>query len=208
MARLTLATTKAFYCTAPCRKVFQSYGALSSHRTQSLNCQRRWELHLDTRSKIVAAEAIENTSDTVTPPENTPNMVHSLEEVDWEPPFYIPADFSMEVSMDCSAGSAPVEMQPLQEAPGIDNSDAKSNGPVAVEEIYENAGRRYGQQEPLFKALHKKQLEKGQGNIYYPFSCYEDFELAVWLHESGLSQTQIDKYLKLAYVRNRLSKIP
>jgi len=124
----------------------------------------------------------------------------------WEPPFYIPADFSMdvslEVSMNRSVGSAPVEMEPLQEAPGVDDTAAESNEPVAVEEIYKNAGQGYGQQETSFQALHKQQLEKGQGNIYYPFSCYQDFELAVWLHESGLSQTQIDKYLKLTYVRN------
>jgi len=124
----------------------------------------------------------------------------------WELPFYIPADFSMdvslEVSMDCSVGSAPVEMESLQEALGVDGSAAKSNKPVTVEEIYKNAGQGYGQQETLFRALHKQQLERGQGNIYYPFSCYQDFKLAVWLHESGLSQMQIDKYLKLAYVRD------
>ena len=102
--------------------------------------------------------------------------------------------------MDCS--STPVEMESLQEASGVDGSAAESNKPVAVEEIYKNTGQGYGQQETLFQVLHKQQLEKGQGNIYYPFSCYQDFELAVWLHESGLSQMQIDKYLKLAYVRD------
>ena len=124
----------------------------------------------------------------------------------WEPSFYIPADFSMdaslEVSMGRSVGSDPVEMEPPQEAQGVGDSAAERNEPVAVEEIYENAGRGYGQQETLFQALHKQQLEKGQGNIYYPFSCYQDFELAVWLHESGLSQAHINKYLKLTYVRN------
>ena len=206
MARLTPATTKRFHCTAPCRKRFQSYGALSSHRTQSLNCQRRWERHLETKSKTVAPDAIDNTPDTAVPPENPPNVAHIEEDMGWEPPFYIPADFSMdvslEVSMDRLVGSASVETESLQEAPGVDGSAAKSNGPVAVEEIYKNAGQGYGQQETLFQALRKQQLERGQGNIYYPFSCYQDFELAVWLHESGLSQTQIDKYLKLAYVRD------
>ena len=124
----------------------------------------------------------------------------------WEPSFYIPADFSMdvslEVSMDRLVGSAPVDTESLQEAPGVDGSAAKSNEPIAVEEIYKNTGQGYGQQEMLFQVLHKQQLERGQGNIYYPFSCYQDFELAVWLHESGLSQMQIDKYLKLAYVRD------
>jgi hypothetical protein len=111
-------------------------------------------------------------------------------------------DVLLEVSMDRLVGSAPVETESLQEASGEDGSAAKSNEPVAVEEIYESAGQGYGQQETSFKALHKHQLERGQGNIYYLFSCYQDFELAVWLHESGLSQTQIDKYLKLAYVRD------
>ncbi len=206
MAHLTPATTKRFHCMAPCRKRFQSYGALSSHRTQSLNCQQRWEQHLKTKSKVVAPDMIDNTPDTVVPPEHSRNVAHIEEDMGWELPFYIPADFSMdvslEVSMDRSVGSAPVEMESLQEASGVDGSAAKSNKPVAVEEIYKNTGQGYGQQETLFRALHKQQLERGQGNIYYPFSCYQDFELAVWLHESGLSQTQIDKYLKLAYVRD------
>jgi hypothetical protein len=206
MSHLTLASTKRFHCTAPCRKRFQSYGALSSHRTQSLNCQRRWERHLETRSKTVAPEAIDNTPDTVVPPENPVNVAHIEEDMGWEPSFYIPADFSMDVSLEVSigrsVGSAPVEMEPPQEAPGVDGSAAERNEPVAMEEIYKNAGWGYGQQETSFQALHKQQLEKGQGNIYYPFSCYQDFELAVWLHESGLSQTQINKYLKLSYVRN------
>ena len=149
---------------------------------------------------------IDNTPDTAVPPENSPNVAHIKEDMGWELPFYIPADFSMDVSlevlMDCLVGSAPVEMESLQEAPGVDGSAAKSNRPVTVEEIYKNTGQGYGQQETLFQVLHKQQLERGQGNIYYPFSCYQDFKLAVWLHESGLSQTQIDKYLKLAYVRD------
>jgi hypothetical protein len=206
MAPLTLATTKQFHCTAPCRKRFQSYGALSSHRTQSLNCQRQWERCLETKSKAVAPDVIDNTPDTVVPPENSPNVAYIEEDMGWEPSFYISADFSMdvslEVSMDRLVGSAPVETESLQEALGEDGSAAKSNKPVAVEEIYESAGQGYGQQEMLFQALHKHQLERGQGNVYYVFSCYQDFKLAVWLHESGLSQTQIDKYLKLAYVRD------
>jgi len=132
--------------------------------------------------------------------------------MDWEAPFYIPPDFSIDVSTDHSEGSAPVEMGPLQEAPGVEDSTAKNNGPVALEEIfleeiYKNTGQGYGQQEMLFKVLHKKQLEKGQGNIYYLFSCYQDFELTVWLHKSGLSQTQIDKYLKLEYVRTHFIQV-
>jgi hypothetical protein len=206
MAPLTLATTKQFHCTAPCCKRFQSYGALSSHRTQSLNCQRRWERCLETKSKAVAPDVIDNTPDTVVPPENSPNVAYIEGDMGWEPSFYIPADFSMdvslEVSMDRLVGSAPVETESLQEALGEDGSAAKSNEPIAVEEIYESAGQGYGQQETSFQVLHKHQLERGQGNIYYLFSCYQDFELAVWLHESGLSQTQIDKYLKLAYVRD------
>ena len=59
-------------------------------------------------------------------------------------------DVSLEVSMDCSVGSAPVEMESLQEASGVDGSAAKSNKPVTVEEIYKNTGQGYGQQETSF----------------------------------------------------------
>ncbi len=42
--------------------------------------------------------------------------------------------------------------------------------------------------------------EQRWGNIYYPFASKEDWEVAAWLIESGLSMGEIDKFLKLAFV--------
>jgi hypothetical protein len=43
--------------------------------------------------------------------------------------------------------------------------------------------------------------ERGAGNEYYPFANETDFELGVWLHESGLSTAKINEFLSLEYVR-------
>jgi hypothetical protein len=41
-------------------------------------------------------------------------------------------------------------------------------------------------------------------NLYYPFSCKEDWEIASWLLHSGLSMGKIDTFLSLEMVSNRL----
>lgn len=44
--------------------------------------------------------------------------------------------------------------------------------------------------------------EERKQNMYYPFSCEEDMEVALWLAGQELSINQIDKFLKLQYVRD------
>jgi hypothetical protein len=41
-------------------------------------------------------------------------------------------------------------------------------------------------------------------NIYYPFSCKQDWEIVLWLLHSGLSMGKIDTFLSLEMVSNHL----
>ncbi|KAG0694671.1 hypothetical protein DFH29DRAFT_815060 [Suillus ampliporus] len=40
-------------------------------------------------------------------------------------------------------------------------------------------------------------------NLYYLFSCKQDWEIASWLLRSGLSMGKIDTFLSLKMVRNQ-----
>jgi len=37
-------------------------------------------------------------------------------------------------------------------------------------------------------------------SLYEPFNSREEWELAVWMHESGLSRSKMDAYFKLPHV--------
>ncbi|KAG8939336.1 hypothetical protein FRC03_006360 [Tulasnella sp. 419] len=58
-------------------------------------------------------------------------------------------------------------------------------------------------QEPLpFPSHRKAQIKSGQ-EPWFPFADRQEWELAEWLTTSGVSQTDIDKYLKLKITRER-----
>ncbi|KAI0689127.1 hypothetical protein BC835DRAFT_1227169, partial [Cytidiella melzeri] len=62
-----------------------------------------------------------------------------------------------------------------------------------------NAGATLGRGENLFEKIHKTRKEEGLDNNapWAPFASEEEWGLAQWLMSSGLSQSEIDKYLKL-----------
>jgi hypothetical protein len=68
-------------------------------------------------------------------------------------------------------------------------------------EVYPGAGRV---QEHIstsgFDEIRQEQEQKAQGNVFYPFSGETEWELVAWLHHSGVSLSDIDKFLKLRYV--------
>ncbi|KAG9054398.1 hypothetical protein FS842_005248 [Serendipita sp. 407] len=70
-------------------------------------------------------------------------------------------------------------------------------------ETYSGAGRIFDKTQPHVCAEAKHQIKAGKGNIFYPFANEVDFELGLWLHESGLSISKIDSFLKLQYVQVR-----
>ena len=51
----------------------------------------------------------------------------------------------------------------------------------------------------MFEMIHDQQ-RKGQLGDYGPFVDQADWDLATWLMDSGDSQTDIDKFLKLDVV--------
>jgi hypothetical protein len=63
------------------------------------------------------------------------------------------------------------------------------------------AGIILGKRHSQFQAIQEKLRESAGDNIYYPFASEMDWELAAFLQESGMPMAQIDRFLKLPYVR-------
>ncbi|KAG8836053.1 hypothetical protein FRB91_000169 [Serendipita sp. 411] len=70
-------------------------------------------------------------------------------------------------------------------------------------ETYPGAGHIFNKVIPRFHTQAASQIQTGKGNLFYPFANEIDFELGLWLHESGLSVSKIDSFLKLQYVTSR-----
>ena len=69
-----------------------------------------------------------------------------------------------------------------------------------VTEVFESAGHIVDRVTSRFDYLRSKQLKDGGGNIYYPFSCSLEWDVAKWLHESHMPLTKIDQFMRLNYV--------
>jgi hypothetical protein len=64
---------------------------------------------------------------------------------------------------------------------------------------FAHAGDITGKAEAPF-SQHLSEQHTNEHNIYYPFSGAREWDLAVWLHESNLPLTNIDRFLRLEYV--------
>lgn len=69
-----------------------------------------------------------------------------------------------------------------------------------VFDIYPDAGKIISKEEPAFEKIYRRQMEIGQGNIYYPFAGEKEWGVAKWLHDSGTSMAHINEFFHLKYV--------
>jgi hypothetical protein len=71
-----------------------------------------------------------------------------------------------------------------------------------------NAGCTYGRGKNLYESMKDTRREQGicddTSQRWAPFENQEEWELGQWLMESGLSHSDIDKYLKLNIVSDNL----
>ncbi|KAI0683707.1 hypothetical protein BC835DRAFT_1469393 [Cytidiella melzeri] len=69
-----------------------------------------------------------------------------------------------------------------------------------------DAGASFGQGVNLFKRIHQMREEEGlnENGLWAPFASEEEWGLAQWLMSSGLSQAEIDKYLKLGMTQTQM----
>lgn len=90
-------------------------------------------------------------------------------------------------------------------SPGNASSDCSSPGgtepPDLHHEYFENAGKTYGKGQNLFESItfnHEYSAER-ERNPFYPFSCFEDWEVARWLSHLNIPMYAVDQFFKLKY---------
>jgi hypothetical protein len=92
----------------------------------------------------------------------------------------------------------------LREEILVDESHTQAKLSADIREQFPRpAGTVLGKQRSHFQAIQEELKESAGDNIYYPFAGETDWELAAFLQESGMPMTQIDRFLKLSYVRWR-----
>ena len=69
-------------------------------------------------------------------------------------------------------------------------------------ERHPSPGSTFGRGDTILDDIDKSDqfAKQRQENVYYPFLSKEDWEVAAWLIQSGLSMSEIDKFLKLVFV--------
>lgn len=67
--------------------------------------------------------------------------------------------------------------------------------------ITPDAGEAKGRGKTLFEAIHDERKDAKEEVPWAPFASEEEWGIARWLMTCGLSQSEIDKYLKLEIVR-------
>lgn len=70
---------------------------------------------------------------------------------------------------------------------------------VWIEDFPGDAGRPDGTSETLFERMRSEKTKAGD-SPWAPFEDEEEWQLAHWLVTSGLTQSSIEKYLKLPIV--------
>ncbi|CDO72062.1 hypothetical protein BN946_scf184962.g5 [Trametes cinnabarina] len=73
-----------------------------------------------------------------------------------------------------------------------------------VEDYPGDAGHTFGKGETMFERIHRQKTEAGD-DLWVLFECRDEWELAEWLVLSGLTQSNIEKFLKLEITRMKPS---
>jgi hypothetical protein len=178
--------TKPYPCRW-CSSSFWSSKALSCHIANKKACARRW---------VEFINSLADTSSFIDPNQNDDKMdldAHPLEDLEAQA-----EDESMLNQFDGMGGSFPIPEHDQNDSHESVDSDSEDSNQFEV--WFEGAGNIEGKTAPPFANHKSTQRVKGH-NIHYPFSGTREWELATWLHESGLPLTKIDKFLHLDYVR-------
>ena len=92
---------------------------------------------------------------------------------------------------------------------GSDNGDSCTDSAASLSEprgqhveFHPRPGRAFIRALDIFEEIHvnDEYATLRKENRYYPFSCKQEWGLVVWISQSGLPATEVDKFLRLPYV--------
>jgi hypothetical protein len=87
----------------------------------------------------------------------------------------------------------------IDDEPSPNNSPSATSAPFC--DVFPGASATFGQGDTFFNRFDQDQhASKRQENPYYPFASAAEWELAVFLHRSGLSTRDIDSFFSLQIV--------
>jgi hypothetical protein len=69
-----------------------------------------------------------------------------------------------------------------------------------TEDLYPGAAAIDSRIRPTFELLAEAAISAGSGNIYHPFASFDEWSLAHWFHETGVSVARMDAFLRLPFV--------
>jgi hypothetical protein len=207
---------QSFNCVS-CSKRFSTSKALSCHIANKQQCRRNWHKFLAnltprTPSPLAYQHgpsdeinlSVDEDGNDVDGAFDEPDSDDSLADVSEEEMIPVPPevidmevqlmDWTLEHRLDSVNQSTPV----ASVLPGA-GATTESAAPSTYEYIYPGAGSITGRERPPFEKSDSQQ-ERHKNNPYFPFSGFEDWELAAWLHGSGLPMSQIDKFLHMDHV--------
>ncbi|KAG2046224.1 hypothetical protein BDR06DRAFT_985663 [Suillus hirtellus] len=86
---------------------------------------------------------------------------------------------------------------------GWDEIPVEEEMPAEVTDYFPGAAKTYGMGYTFLSLFNTNENSVyRKTNLYYPFSCKQDWEIASWLLRSGLSMGKIDSFLSLKMIRD------
>lgn len=179
-------------CLPPCNRSFETARALRSHYNNRPECAERWLEHFNFASSRQLAATTQRISNF--------NLSHSFHTTspqptihDSQPSFDGPISFSIRKQLDQNpVGTSRTITSDMSNDYNIDKE---------VVDVFPRAGEITKTVKSPFLSLWEQLKQNGQVNLYHPFKNVKEWELAVWLEQSGLSISGVDSFLKLESVR-------
>jgi len=182
----SLAQTQAqpYQCPQPCGRSFPSHRTLALHRTNSAPCAARFIAYISRLSRGSITRI----------PSNLPPLENAdLRENDAVGP---PDGEAIDtVQTDESVISEAIDSTQANEEPQLAHPPVEPSSSQSFEVVHGEAGRILQRKTPPF-VEYSRELT----SLCAPFRSQEDWELAVWMHRSGLSRSKMDAYFQLPHV--------
>lgn len=91
-----------------------------------------------------------------------------------------------------------------------DESETEVDGEPLYEKRFPGAGKVFGKGSDILTSITESDEFRVQRktNLYFPFSCKMEWEVAKWLSTLNVSISQADAFFKLEYVRCSLLYLP
>jgi hypothetical protein len=185
-------------CLLPCKKAFRTQQALSAHRSNTLECLRRYNVYLENLLSQFGNHALNPEHEQPLPNGNVMmDADESLDmDVNWDDAAIMSPSSADGESIMSDAEPRAAEWTGVQ----IGMAEPVEDADDTYEEIYPGSGEVVTKAPSAFHLQRTSQETLYDGNVHYPFSSAREWKLAQWLHQSGASLAKIDEFLKLSYV--------